>query len=301
MVRRYGGATVIASGPVADFKTSPAGLIDRLYETLRPEFCRDVLVFPASDPVFGGGACLVGGCARSARSFELCSGHYQRWKDEDRPPVESFCVTTDPRWRRQQPNASCSVTDCGYGVCRNGLCSGHFQRWDRSGRPDLEAWVIDAPAVRPPAPGARCSIAHCELWPHGASALCRSHEATWRARGRPDIEVFAHSFEPRTATAAETIELHSLSAQLKLEIQYALQSRRDDRAGKMAPAVVRRTVGFLATTTTSSLLDRSEGQWRTHARHTCPKDPAVGRLVAYAHRKLSDLADAEGWEGEFPR
>jgi integrase len=301
MVQRRGGAAVIASVTAASFETSPAGLVDRLHETLRPEFCQDVLVFSASDPVFGGGACLVGNCARSACSFGFCSGHYQRWKAAGRPPLESFCATTDPRWRRQQPNASCSIMDCGYGVCRSGLCSGHFQRWDRSGRPDLGTWVADAPAVRPPESGARCSIARCELWPHGASPLCRSHQATWRANGRPDIDEFARSFEPRTATAAETIELHSLGVQLKLEIQYALQSRRDERAGKIAPAVVRRTVGFLAATTVGSLLDRTEGQWRAHARHKCPKDAAVGRLVAYAHRKLSDLVDAEGWKGEFPR
>jgi integrase len=301
MVRRRGGAAVIASVTAASFEKGPVELIDRLHETLRPEFCRDVLVFSASDPVFGGGACLVGGCARSARSWGLCSGHYQRWKDEDRPPLAAFAATTDPRWRRQQPNASCSVPDCGYGIVRSGLCSGHFQRWDRSGRPDLETWLADAPAVRPPAPGARCRIAHCELWPHGASALCRSHQATWRANGRPDIEEFAFSFRPRIATAAETIELHRLTAQLKLEIQYALQCRRDDRAAKVAPAVVRRVVGFLTGTTVDSLLDRTEDQWRTHARHKHPKDPAVGQFLTYAHRKLSDLADAEGWEAEFLR
>ncbi len=301
MVRRRGGAAVTASVTVAGFEKRTTGFVDLLHETLRPEFCRDVLVFPATDPVFGGGACLVGGCARSARSFGLCTGHYQRWKDAGRPPVESFCTTTDPRWRRQQPNASCWVADCGYGVTRSGLCSGHFQRWDRSGRPDLESWRADAPAVRAPEKGAHCRIAQCELWPHGASGLCRAHQATWRANGRPDIDEFVLGFEPRTATADETIELQGLSAQLKLEIQYALQSRRDDRAGKIAPAVVRRTVAFLAATSVRSLLDRTEGQWRTHARHKCPKDAAVARLVAYAHRKLSDLADAEGWEAEFPR
>ena len=32
-----------------------------------------------------------------------------------------------------------------------------------------------------------------------------------------------------------------------------------------------------------------------------PKDPAIGRFLAYAHRKLTDLGDGDaGWEAEFP-
>jgi hypothetical protein len=42
----------------------------------------DVLVFAAADPVFGGGACRVPGCARHARGSGLCQGH--RW-----PPMRA--------------------------------------------------------------------------------------------------------------------------------------------------------------------------------------------------------------------
>ena len=205
-----------------------------------------MLVFAASDPVFGGGACHVESCLRSARSWGLCSAHYQRWKKDGRPPLEVFAATTDPRWQRQRPNARCQAPNCGYGVIRTALCSAHFQRWDRSGRPGLETWLTDAPAVKQPVPGASCLVAHCELWPHGATPFCRPHEAAWRANGRPDIDDFARSFLPRSTTADETIELGKLATQLKLEVQYALQCRRDDRAGKLAPAIVRRAVNFLA-------------------------------------------------------
>lgn len=279
-----------------------AGLTERLFDVLRPEFRAEALIFPASDPVFGGGACHVESCSRSARSWGLCAGHYHRWKKDGRPPLEAFVAKTDQRWARQRPNARCRAPQCGYGVLRSGLCSAHFQRWDGAGRPDLGTWLPDAPTVKRPVPGATCLIAHCELWPHGATLLCRAHAGTWRANRRPNIDDFARSFLPRSSTAAETIELGELNAQLKLEVQYALQCRRDDRAGKLAPAVVRRVVRFLAEVTATSLLDRSEDEWRAEAHRRLPKDPGVGRFLAYAHRKLDDLADGEaGWEAEFGR
>ncbi|MGC8626531.1 MAG: tyrosine-type recombinase/integrase [Acidimicrobiales bacterium] len=280
----------------------PLGLTDRIVEVLRTEFRPGTLVFPASDPVFGGSECLIANCLRSARSWGLCSAHFERWKKDGRPPLEAFVAKTDQRWARQRPNARCRAPGCGYGVARSGLCSAHFQRWDRAGRPSLEAWLSGAPAVKQPGPGASCLIAHCELWPHGATPFCRAHAGTWRANGRPDIEEFARSYLPRSSTAAETIELGKLTFQLKLEVQYALQCRRDDRASKLGPAVVRRVVNFLAEGTASSLLDMGEDKWRAEAHRRTPKDQAVGRFLAYAHRKLDDLANGDaGWEAEFGR
>ena len=280
----------------------PVGLTEQLFDVLRSEFRAEVLVFPASDPVFGGGECLAEGCLRSARSWRLCSAHYQRWKKDGRPPLDAFAATTDPRWQRQRPNTRCQVPNCGYGVARSGLCSAHFQRWDRSSRPDLGLWLITAPVVRQPMPGASCLIAHCQLWPHGASAFCRAHEGAWRANGRPDIDDFACRFVPRPTTADETIELGKLARQLKLEVQYALQCRRDDRTGKLAPAIVRRAVNFLTEGSTVSLLDNGEDELRAKAHRKMPKDPAVGRFLVYAHRKLADLAHGgAGWEAEFGR
>ncbi len=280
----------------------PVGLTEQLFDALRSEFRAEVLVFPASDPVFGGGECLAEGCLRSARSWRLCSAHYQRWKKDGSPTLDAFAATTDPRWQRQRPNTRCQVPNCGYGVARSGLCSAHFQRWDRSGRPDLEPWLTTAPAVRQPMPGASCLIAHCQLWPHGASAFCRAHEGAWRANGRPDIDEFARGFLPRPTTADETMELGKLARRLKLEVQYALQCRRDDRTGKLAPAIVRRAVHFLAEGSTVSLLDKGEDELLEEAHRKMPKDPAVGRFLVYAHRKLADLTHGgEGWEAEFGR
>jgi integrase len=277
-----------------------AGLLEQLVAAVRPEFRSGVLAFPAADPVFGGTECQVAGCQRPARGRGLCPGHLHRWARAGRPALEVFAAAQEP-WRRQQPNQRCRVSGCGYGVCRQGLCQLHFQRWDRGGRPDLPAWIAGQPAVKTPPDGARCAIQHCQLWPQAASGLCHAHQATWRANGRPDLQVFVASFLPTPATLSETIELDQLGGRLKLEIQYALQCRSDEAAGKIAPAVVRRAVGFLAASDVVSLLDRTEAQWRALAEAKPPRDPAAGRFVIYASRHVADLAEGCGWETEFTR
>jgi hypothetical protein len=120
--------------PVAARRLDDAvGLTERLLDALRPEFRAEALIFPPSDPVFGGGPCHVESCSRSARSCGLCAAHYYRWKKDGRPPLEAFAAKTDQRWARQRPNARCRAPQCGYGVLRSGLCSAHFRRWDGLG------------------------------------------------------------------------------------------------------------------------------------------------------------------------
>jgi integrase len=299
MVQRHRSAPV--SAPMAAGNPhGPSGLLERLIGAVRPEFRADTLIFAATDPVFGGGACGVAGCFRSARGKGLCAGHHQRWRKEGCTDLDLFACTTDPQWQRQRPNASCRITPCGYGMSRHGLCLLHFQRWARSGRPDLENWLSDPPLVKQPTPGARCAIAHCELWPQAQTPFCHSHVATWRANGRPDVKTFCDRFLPATNRADETIRLGRLGPQLKLEMQYMLQCRRDEMASKLRPSVVMRLVRFLASTTATSLLDCSEATWRSQISQGT-KDHDRRALLLYARRKIEDLVEADGWEAEFPR
>jgi integrase len=272
------------------------GLLQRLLGTVRPEFRADVLVFPADDPVFGGGACRVAGCGRSARGHGLCPGHHLRWLGEDRPDLDAFAASTDPRWRRQRPNAACRITGCGSGVARGGLCQLHYHRWDRAGQPDPDDWTAGWAAIRPPAPGAACRIDHCELWPQAALPFCHSHANTWRVNGQPAVEVFVRRFAEVAVTEEEIIRLGRLGRHLKLEIQYALQCRRDQPSTKTLPAVVMALVRALDATGVVSLLDLAEDQWRTQVdQHN------ARALLFYARRQVADLADAGGWEAEFGR
>lgn len=258
--------------------------------TVRAEFREEVLVFAADDPIFGAGVCLVPACERSATGgYGLCQGHHLRWTAAGRPDVDSFAATTDPRWHRQQPNMACRVEECRYGSSRGGMCTTHAGRWQRAGRPDLDGWLAGASPATPPAPGGVCRVPPCDLWPEAAGPFCHSHTATWRANGRPEVEEFIERFTA-VVPADQIVRLGALSPQLRLEIGYALQCRRDERATKTAPAVVMAVVRFLAEVEVHSLLDRSEADWRASIGRPAPKDPNPRALLAFARRTVEDLA-----------
>ena len=266
---------------------------------VRPEFRADTLTFSATDPVFGGGACGVESCNRPARgkgsvADTTCVGGRrvaQTWMSSSAPPIPAGSANG------LMPAAALRRVAT---ECSSGLCQLHFQRWERSSRPDLEEWLLEPPLVKQPTPGARCAIAHCELWPQSQKPFCHAHAATWRANGRPDVESFCNGFKPLTNRADERVRLDSLGPQSKLEIQYALQCRHDEMASKIMPFVVMRLVRFLASTTATSLLERSEEDWRSQISKGT-KDGDRRALLLYARRKVEDLVDADGWEAEFPR
>jgi integrase len=284
---------------------SPAGehgaVLSQLMAAVRPEFRADVLVFSADDPVFGGGPCRVPDCRRHARGRGLCAGHLQRWRKQGSPDLGLFAATTDPRWERQRPNAVCRIEGCGYGVARDRMCQLHAQRWERAGRPALDFWLAEPPAVKQPAPGAICRVVHCQLWPQAALPFCHTHANTWKVNGRPDIDEFAAGFAEPAAPVDERVELHGLGRQLKLEVQYALQCRHDERTVKTPPPVAMRLLRVLVGASTHSLLERSETQWRLLLKPSAARDSNARALLLYARRKVEDLLDTGGWEAEFGR
>ena len=281
-------------------RARPAGLLHKLMAAVRAEFRADVLVADTTNPMFGPGPCSVAGCDRAIAGHGLCSGHRQRWVKAGRPDLAAFIAETDPRWRRHQPNAACLVGFCGYGAARKGLCQLHAQRWERSRGSDLAIWLTAAPLVKQPPPGSTCRITHCQLWPQAASPFCHSHHNTWRANGRPNIDEFVANFAAVPVLALQRIELGSLAPQLKLEVQYALQCRHDDRRGKIAPPVVNRVVSFLARSGVASLTEYEEPAWR-QSGHPELKDSMDRAFLTFAIRKVADLAEDDGWAAEYPR
>lgn len=120
-------------------------LLAKLMAAVRPEFRADPLTFVVDDVVFGGAACGVERCPRTARSGTgLCPGHHTRWQTAGRPEMAGFTATTDPRWQRELPNGVCRATGCRYGIARQGSanCTGNVGI-------AVEAWVGSSEAVKP--------------------------------------------------------------------------------------------------------------------------------------------------------
>jgi integrase len=277
----------------------PGGLLGKLLAAVRAEFRADELVIDLRDPVFGGKPCLVGGCERTAIGHGLCQGHRQRWAAAGRPDVGEFAASTDPRWRKDAPLTMCQAPGCRYGVTRrSGLCARHAGAWERAGTPDLRTWLSAQHGGVPATAPADCMISGCELWAEPRAVLCYAHARTWREHGRPPAARFAADRASDPVLLHERIRLDGLPAQLKLEVQYALQRRHDERAGKAPPFIVMIMVRFLAGSGASSLLELTEQQWREAFGKK--KSNALA-LLAWSRRQVADLAEGTGWDAEYPR
>jgi len=278
----------------------PAGLLERLMAAVRPEFRPGELAFDPRDPVFGGKPCLVPACERPGVGHGLCHGHRQRWAAAGRPGIGEFTQSTASRWRKNAPLSRCRAPGCGYGVGhRKDLCIRHATAWEKAGMPDLAEWLDSVPGTAPAVLPAECLIGSCSLWAEPGSDWCRSHTATWKRRGRPAAEVLAAQWEDDEPGAGrERVRLDGLPAQMKLEVQYALQRRHDDREGKAPPYVVMIMIRFLAGSGASSLLERTEQEWRNAFGRK--RSNAIA-LLAWSRRQVADLAQAGGWDAEYPR
>ena len=282
------------------------GLLAKLAASVRPEFRASVLVFDPADPVFGRGVCLVDGCGWHVHGSGMCQGHLRRWHAAGRPDPARLPAAMTAPWNGHGPLPSgrCRVAGCGFGVSERGLCARHASGWKRAGRPDPGPWAAGEPAVVMPAPPPACLISYCDVWAQPGSALCRVHAKRWRDHGRPDPAEFARSCEaPRRAPGVEQADLGSLPRQLRLELQYALQRRRDDNTATIHPVDIRAVARVLAASGAASLLALSEREWRSRFPAWADKAGQRAALASYAHRQVSALAEEGqgGWDSEYPR
>jgi integrase len=278
------------------------GLLEKLMAAVRPEFRAGVLVFAAADPVFGSGVCLVDGCEVAARAAGMCDGHCQRWKKAGRPDPGQLPAAVTAPWlgHGPLPSGRCRVGGCGSGVAEHGLCRRHADRWRSAGQPDPGLWAATHPPVRHPA-APPCLISYCDVQAHPGSPFCWNHSRRWKRHGCPDPAQFARQCEaPRDAR--ERADLSPLPRQLKLELQYALQRRRDDNTTRARPGDIRAVIKVLAASGAASLLAAGEREWRSRVPARADKSGQRAALLVYAHRQVTALAEGQGgWDSEYPR
>ncbi len=278
----------------------PGGLPEKLMAAVRPEFRSGELLFDPADPVFGGTICRAGSCLRTARGGQgLRDGHHDRWTAQGRPDLDTFAAAPGPGWLGHALLAGCRAPGCGRGIRGHGLCPRHSDAWERAGRPDAGEWLAGVPAAETPPGQQECLVGFCGLWAEHGIRFCLSHGSAWRAAGRPEPGSFASRYAGEAPVPdSERIVLGGLAPQLKLEIQYALQRRHDVREGKAPPRVVMSMVRFLASSGASSLLERTEQEWRDETGNKRGKTTA---LLAWSRRQVADLAEGAGWDAEYPR
>jgi integrase len=306
VVSRHGPAVTGDGDPDGRWGTAP-GLLGKLVAAVRAEFRAQVLVFDPADPVFGEGACKVASCSRMAEGHGLCSGHWQRWDQAGRPQVEVFAEATSPYWKGQRLT-ECVVDGCHYGLKAHGLCSRHFERWNVSrqagdGVSGVD-WAVTQSAAPPSRPPGVCRMATCDLWTHRDNPLCYQHQRRWQQyakAGKGDLGRFLAEITGERGDSAVRVDLRGLRPQLRLELQYALQCRRDETRAKIRPAVAGRVARFLADQPVTSLLEASADQWLKRLAGSKVGDAAARGLLVYARHRVEDLAYGHGWDVEYPR
>ena len=292
------GDDALASPPVAP------GLLAKLVAAVRPEFRGEVLTFHPDDPVFGGPVCRVPSCGRLVNAMGLCGAHHQRWTAAGRPDLDDFTASTSPLWRGQQ-YLPCRVPVCRYASSAHGLCENHYRGWTQTGRTLLAVWVGAQPVATPvPAPRA-CLVSSCDLWAHAQQRLCFQHNQRWRRHrrsGTTDIAQYARDCDAERRDSAARVDLRGLQPQIRLEVQHALQCRRDQTKAKTRPGSVAMLARFLAAVGAQSLLEHSEQRWGELFTQPGVKGGSCVRgLLIYSRRQLEDLAYGRGWEVEYPR
>ena len=104
----------------------------------------------------------------------------------------------------------------------------------------------------------------------------------------------------RSRPGCEWIDVRCLPGRLRLEIQYVLQCRGDERQAPLRPVRVQRILRDLAATGAASLLERTEEEWAEFG----PRGTRAGggrQFVLDARARIEQLAFGSGWEVEYPR
>lgn len=274
------------------------GWWERLEDVVRPEFRVEVLMVAAGDPVMGYPECLVSGCTRPGSVRAMCTAHHQRWLAEGGPAdIKHWVPTANPAIRGRTKLLFCLVTGCRRGVTASELCSAHREAWRRAGCPDRASWCATAlPANdgKPP-----CVVHDCEVLAESTVLpLCRVHGYRWRNAGRPPLEEFSE----RCRTIGQLrFDFRGIPPLIRLELQYALQCKVDERKSKATPALFSPMLNEMRSTTASSILDRTADQWLAGMGRLSRAYCSFQALVRFIVRCLEDLRDGGGWDAEYPR
>ena len=277
-------------------RPAPTGLLTKLMTAVRLQFRVEVYLPDPGDRILGRPPCSVLGCDRSGAEHQLCSAHGSRWRAAGCPDMSVFLADPGPLLHGRIELSACAVDGCRYGTNGLGLCLRHRGRFTRSGQSDPATWAATFPTVSEP-DHAQCGLPFCTLWTEYQHQLfCKSHHTRWCQLGRPAIhDYITHCLDRGKAR----INFSSLTPQLKLEFQYAVQRRFDDNSITAPTPVINWAIRVAANAGVSSLLDYDEDHWRamTATKSSC----SYQGFLIHARNAVELLAQGTGWEVEYDR
>ena len=226
----------------------------------------------------------------------MCLGHRQRWI---RPAVRTwpaFTASTSPRVVGHLPLRPARSRAATTG--RPGAdCAPAPPALVPAGRPDISSWRLALDGAPPvtaaghlPGPVLRACgpIRDLGVLPHPSQALAAGRPGRGRASSPPPR---------RSRSRAGVYRRARLPGQLRLEMQYVLQCRGDERRRRCVPARVQQILRDLAATGAASLLDWPEEQWAEPraARHQAPAAAASSSWTPVPASSIWPSAAAGMW------
>jgi integrase len=255
---------------------------EMLRDAVRAEFQVEVYHPVAGDRVLYGPTCAVSGCpgrgvnrslglkARGAnRSIGahfrgyLCLSHVQMWRRDGAPPIDGWVRHCARALRTQQVRAPCAITGCPRSELHRGLCGAHHHQWDRAGRPSLAEFARGARPVR--TVERRCVVAGCTFAGISRDGFCDGHAGAYRnvRCAHPGLtpEGYLQHLGDARVICAPRYDMRGLGPLLALEMQLALQCRRDARRGQLQPLTFGQVVRWVLEEGVGSVLERGEKHW----------------------------------------
>jgi len=144
---------------------------------------------------------------------------------------------------------------------------------------------------RHPGPTQVDSHPFCLLWvENGKHMFCKSHHTRWTQLGRPGFE----DYLARCLLRGKAPDRFPGAQRLKLEFQYAVQSRHDAQKTMTRPTVATWALRLARAAGVSSLLDHDESRWRELAAHKNNKWLLSG-FLRDAYQAVESRRDGTGW------
>ena len=284
---------MLALVQVSDVQPHPKTWIDVLRQAVRAEFQVEVYVASLGDPILFGDKCAISDCTNHAKGFDLCQSHLHQWKKHGRPEITTW---SPPRHRDDHIAQKCAVVECiraAVGMfCESHKASFYAQSALTRAEYALKGKMIDRWWA---ASNEVCVLPGCNF-PQMPSkrqsknyGFCDRHELNFKLCLGRNSDLTPETYvKQRGARRHRKYRFDHLAEIVRLEMQYALQLRHDERLAKWTENNHKAVVDTIVVSEVNSVLDWSLEEWSTFCHN---KNTDIIAFLRFSHRQLVSLRD----------